>query len=89
MPRPWLILQWVRRLFELTSPTKVRFIQPCIRLKAVKVIGVFGEPKPDTPPENVPIWPLWYVAWAFILTRLAGLLFVAGLAANAIFPIFL
>jgi len=57
--------------------------------RAVKVIGVFGEPKPETPPENVPIWPLWYVAWAFVLTRLAGLLFAAGLAANAIFPIFL
>ncbi len=37
----------------------------------------------------MPIWPLWYVAWAFILTRLAGVLFIAGLAANAIYPIFL
>jgi 1,4-dihydroxy-2-naphthoate octaprenyltransferase len=57
--------------------------------RAVKVIRVFGEPKPETPPENVPIWPLWYVAWAFILTRLAGLLFLAGLLANAIYPVFL
>ena len=57
--------------------------------RALKVIRVFGEPKPETPPVEVPIWPLWYVAWAFILTRLAGLLFVGGLAANAIFPIFL
>jgi 1,4-dihydroxy-2-naphthoate octaprenyltransferase len=57
--------------------------------RALKVIRVFGEPKPETPPENVPIWPLWYVAWAFILTRLAGVLFIAGLAANAIFPVFL
>ncbi len=57
--------------------------------RAVKVIRVFGEPKPETPPVEVPIWPLWYVAWAFILTRLAGLLFVGGLAANAIYPIFL
>lgn len=57
--------------------------------RAVKVIRVFGEPKPETPPVEVPIWPLWYVAWAFILTRLAGLLFVGGLAANAIFPVFL
>jgi 1,4-dihydroxy-2-naphthoate octaprenyltransferase len=57
--------------------------------RSLKVIRVFGEPKPETPPENVPIWPLWYVAWAFILTRLAGVLFIAGLAANAIYPIFL
>ena len=57
--------------------------------RAVKVMRVFGEPKPETRPENVPIWPLWYVAWAFLLTRLAGVLFIAGLAVNAIFPIFL
>jgi 1,4-dihydroxy-2-naphthoate octaprenyltransferase len=57
--------------------------------RAIKVIRVFGEPKPDSPPENVPIWPLWYVAWAFILTRLAGVLFLAGLAANAVYPVFL
>jgi len=50
---------------------------------------VFGEPKPENAPEDFPIWPLWYVAWAFILTRLTGVLFVAGLAANAVFPIFL
>jgi len=57
--------------------------------RALKVIRVIGEPKPESPPPNVPIWPLWYVAWAFILTRLAGVLFIAGLAANAIYPIFL
>jgi 1,4-dihydroxy-2-naphthoate octaprenyltransferase len=57
--------------------------------RSLKVMQVFGEPKPETPPENVPIWPLWYVAWAFILTRLAGVLFIAGLAANAIYPVFL
>jgi hypothetical protein len=57
--------------------------------RALKVIRVLGEPKPESAPPNVPIWPLWYVAWAFILTRLAGVLFIAGLAANAIYPIFL
>jgi len=57
--------------------------------RSLKVMRVLGEPKPETPPENVPIWPLWYVAWAFILTRLAGVLFIAGLAANAIYPVFL
>jgi 1,4-dihydroxy-2-naphthoate octaprenyltransferase len=57
--------------------------------RALKVMRVFGEPKPESAPEDFPIWPLWYVAWAFILTRLTGVLFVAGLAANAVFPIFL
>ena len=57
--------------------------------RARKVMRVFGEPKPESAPEDFPIWPLWYVAWAFILTRLTGVLFVAGLAVNAVFPIFL
>jgi 1,4-dihydroxy-2-naphthoate octaprenyltransferase len=52
-----------------------------------KVIKVYNEPAPDAPPENFPIWPLWYVAWAFLLTRRAGALFVLGLLLNAIYPI--
>ncbi len=52
------------------------------------VLRVFSEPRPEEPPENYPIWPLWYVAWSFVLTRLAGGLLVAGLVANAIHPLF-
>lgn len=47
------------------------------------VLRVFSRPKPDRPPEGYPIWPLWYVAWAFRFTRQAGFLFVAGLAVDA------
>jgi hypothetical protein len=32
---------------------------------------------------------LWFVSWAFLLTRLAGGLFVVGLVANALYPVFL
>jgi 1,4-dihydroxy-2-naphthoate octaprenyltransferase len=54
-----------------------------------KVLRVFGAPPPAERPPNYPLWPLWYVAWAFLLTRLAGALLVAGLAATAIVPVFL
>jgi len=57
--------------------------------RAISVMKVFRTPKPDAPPPNYPLWPLWYVAWAFLLTRLAGGLFILGLIATAIYPLFL
>jgi 1,4-dihydroxy-2-naphthoate octaprenyltransferase len=57
--------------------------------RLVGVLRVFGRPRPSEPPENFPIWPLWYVAWAFVLTRLAGGLFALGLVATALYPLFL
>lgn len=56
--------------------------------RLVRVLRVFREPRPASPPADYPIWPLWYVAWSFVLTRLAGALLVAGLLANAIYPVF-
>lgn len=57
--------------------------------RAVGVARVIGAPKPDAAPPGYPLWPLWYVAWAFVLTRLAGVLLALGLVANAIYPVFL
>ncbi len=57
--------------------------------RAVQVLRAIGAPPPDAPPPGYPLWPLWYVAWAFLLTRLAGGLLVLGLLANAVYPIFL
>ena len=54
-----------------------------------QVLKVFNQPRPAERPANYPIWPLWFVAWAFTLTRLTGALFVLGLVANAFYPIFL
>ncbi len=56
--------------------------------RLVKIWRVYDHPKPESPPENFPIWPLWFVAWAFLFTRLAGGLFIVGLALNAVFPVF-
>jgi 1,4-dihydroxy-2-naphthoate octaprenyltransferase len=50
------------------------------------VLKTYSRPRPDSAPPNYPIWPLWYVAWAFSLTRLAGGLFVLGLLVDAVYP---
>jgi 1,4-dihydroxy-2-naphthoate octaprenyltransferase len=55
--------------------------------RAWEVIRVYNEPRPDSPPANYPIWPLWYVAWAFMLTRRAGALFALGLLLDVVYPI--
>jgi 1,4-dihydroxy-2-naphthoate octaprenyltransferase len=51
--------------------------------------ATFGEQRPEQPPAGYPIWPLWYVAWAFRLTRQAGGLLVLGLLLDAIVPMHL
>lgn len=57
--------------------------------RLVATLRVLREPPPETAPERYPIWPLWYVAWAFIHTRRAGMLLIAGMIANAMFPWYL
>lgn len=47
---------------------------------------VYSQPRPATPPENWPVWPLWYVGWAMYFNREAGKFFVLGLALNALVP---
>jgi 1,4-dihydroxy-2-naphthoate octaprenyltransferase len=55
--------------------------------RGVQVMRVLGQPRPAEAPAGYPIWPLWYVAWAFLLTRQAGVLLAAGLAADALWPL--
>lgn len=57
--------------------------------RAWEVIQVYNKPPPDEPPPGYPLWPLWYVAWAFTVTRRAGGYFVLGLVLNAIYPLYL
>lgn len=52
---------------------------------ALRVARVLKKPRPEEKPERWPIWPLWFAAWAFVLTRRAGLLLIIGLIAGAIF----
>jgi 1,4-dihydroxy-2-naphthoate octaprenyltransferase len=44
-------------------------------------------PRPDEPPEDFPVWPLWYAAVAFVHLRRPVALLVVGLLVAAIFGI--
>jgi 1,4-dihydroxy-2-naphthoate octaprenyltransferase len=74
-----LVLSGVLGVFSLLS----FFAIPTL----LKVLRVYNRPKPAAPPKGYPLWPLWYVSWAFVMTRTAGALFVAGLALDAFLPI--
>ena len=52
--------------------------------RLVQVLKAYDHPKPATAPEGFLIWPLWYVAIAFYHNRLAGGLFVLGLALDVL-----
>jgi 1,4-dihydroxy-2-naphthoate octaprenyltransferase len=52
--------------------------------KLATVWRPFSQPKPAQPPENFPIWPLWFAALAFVHTRRAGGLLVLGLIVGVI-----
>jgi 1,4-dihydroxy-2-naphthoate octaprenyltransferase len=53
----------------------------------VRAMKALRLPRPAAPPRGFPIWPLWFVAFAFTHTRRAGALLVGGLAVAAIFGI--
>ena len=57
--------------------------------RLLRVLKVYNQPRPAQAPPNFPIWPLWYVTWAFVITRSAGSLLVLGLLLDAIWPIHL
>ena len=52
-----------------------------------RALKALRRPRPAQPPRGFPIWPLWFVAFAFTHTRRAGALLVGGLAVAAIFGI--
>jgi 1,4-dihydroxy-2-naphthoate octaprenyltransferase len=50
----------------------------------VKAIKAFNGPAPTEPPAGYPVWPLWWAPIAFLHTRRAGGLLLAGLLGWAI-----
>jgi hypothetical protein len=44
----------------------------------------YSQPKPSESPVPNPVWPLWFAAASFVVTRRAGSLFVLGLIVGAI-----
>jgi 1,4-dihydroxy-2-naphthoate octaprenyltransferase len=55
--------------------------------RLVRVLKIYLQPKPTEPPEDYPVWPLWYVSAAFYHNKLAGGLFVLGLILNLVIPL--
>ncbi len=53
----------------------------------LETLKLYSAPKPAEPPENYPVWPLWFVSIAFRFTRLAGGLLILGLLLHGIFPL--
>ncbi len=52
----------------------------------VLAIKAYRAPRPERPPENFPpkVWPLWFVAFAFLHMRRFGALYVAGILLDVI-----
>jgi len=55
--------------------------------RLAEVVRHYNRPRPQEPPPDYPVWPLWYVAAAFVFTRRAGGLLVLGLAIAAALPV--
>ncbi len=54
--------------------------------KLIEVLRVYAKPRPAEPPPNYPVWPLWFVAAAFVHTRRAGATLILGLVLNIVLP---
>jgi 1,4-dihydroxy-2-naphthoate octaprenyltransferase len=50
-----------------------------------RALRTYQKPKPEAPPPDYPVWPLWFVSWAFVHSRRAGALLVLGLVLGTIF----
>jgi 1,4-dihydroxy-2-naphthoate octaprenyltransferase len=49
-----------------------------------RTFAYYSQPKPEVSPMPNPVWPLWFAALSFLVTRRAGGLFVIGLVVGAI-----
>jgi 1,4-dihydroxy-2-naphthoate octaprenyltransferase len=45
----------------------------------LRIYPIFLKPKPESPPEGQPGWPLYFVGYAFYNNRTFGMLFMLGL----------
>ena len=55
--------------------------------RLVRVLREFAKPKPAAPPEDFPLWPLWFVTLGVWLTRCVGSFYILGLILNVVIPI--
>lgn len=55
--------------------------------RAIRALRVMSRPAPDAPPAGYVGWPLWYHRVCLVHNRAFGWLYIAGLAAGALFAI--
>ncbi|MEB2313526.1 MAG: prenyltransferase [Sorangiineae bacterium] len=68
----------------------VRYFSPILLLVLVAlptlrlVLKAYSRPRPKQPPRELPpnVWPLWFVAFAFLHMRRFGMLYVLGIVAD-------
>ena len=55
---------------------------PTLRL----ALKAYSHPRPEKPPKELPknVWPLWFVAFAFLHMRRFGMLYVLGIVADVV-----
>jgi 1,4-dihydroxy-2-naphthoate octaprenyltransferase len=66
------------------SPVMVLVLGAAPALKLA--FRAYRYPRPDKPPRELPagVWPLWFVAFAFVHTRRFGLLYVVALFVDVV-----
>jgi len=73
----------------------IRFASPILLIAflalptAWKVLPMFRQPRPSEPPPQFPngVWPLWYVAGAFLHSARFGMWLLLGLCADALWTV--
>jgi 1,4-dihydroxy-2-naphthoate octaprenyltransferase len=82
----WLMIAFYPIVLALVLSDHVGWAVLIVALaipRLLQVLRAYGQPKPAAPPPGYRVWPLWYVSLAFHHNKLAGGLFVLGLAVNA------
>jgi 1,4-dihydroxy-2-naphthoate octaprenyltransferase len=78
-PTPWGHVLPVWTLLTLLSAVRL-----------VPILRAYDAPKPAEAPEwykKFQLWPLWFVSWAFTLTRYTGVTFLLGLVLGWVWPL--
>jgi 1,4-dihydroxy-2-naphthoate octaprenyltransferase len=79
----YLFTVWLVAIKYFSPLVLVVFIAaPTLRL----VARAYRHPRPLEPPKELPagVWPLWFVAFAFLHTRRFGALYVAGIVLDVV-----
>lgn len=59
-------------------------------VRLVPILRAYNAPRPSEEPEwyrKYRLWPLWFVAWSFTLTRYTGATFILGLVLGWLWPV--